>query len=298
MDKLESMKNQLIQIYLFVCDLYSTRQSSCFQRRSFNPSQPIFTDQELITIYFFGHLNKKFNKLDIYNFIKDYWHDWFPDLPAYQTFSYRLNLLSDSFQTIGQVLLEQLHRQQDEGIDQIIDSFPVMLAQNGHAYAAKVAREVANVGYCAAKKTYFHGVRLHFIGKRRVGKMPNPKEIWLCEASLYDNVGFKEQQVEVRNVDLFGDKAYPEPEVHNQLNQQNSRLIAPKKKPKGKQLTADEKYYNRLVSKFRQPIESLFNWIIEKSNIQRASKVRSCEGLMIHCWGKLAFALFLLVFYY
>ena len=187
LDKLEIMKNQLIQIYLFVCDLYSTRGRTCFQRLSNNPSQPVFTDQELITIYFFGHLNKKFNKRDIYDFIKDYWHDWFPDLPAYQTFSYRLNQLPESFQTIGQVLLEHLHRQQAIEVDQMIDSVPVTLAQNGHAYSAKVARDVADVGYCAAKKTYFHGVRLHFIGQRRVGKMPNPKEIWLTEASLYDN---------------------------------------------------------------------------------------------------------------
>lgn len=38
---------------------------------------------------------------------------------------------------------------------------PVMLAQHGHSYHARVAREVADVGYCAAKKTRFHGVRLH-----------------------------------------------------------------------------------------------------------------------------------------
>ncbi len=67
---------------------------------------------------------------------------------------------------------------------------------------------------------------------------------------------------------------------------------------KGKELSEFEKYHNRLVSKFRQPIESLFNWIIEKTNIQRASKVRSTNALLIHCWGKLAFAFFLLVFYY
>lgn len=55
---------------------------------------------------------------------------------------------------------------------------------------------------------------------------------------------------------------------------------------------------NRLVRKIRQPIESLFNWIIEKTGIQKASKVRSTDALLIHCWGKLVFALLLLVFYY
>jgi len=63
-------------------------------------------------------------------------------------------------------------------------------------------------------------------------------------------------------------------------------------------LTEKEKYHNLLVSKFRQPIESLFNWIIEKTNIQKASKVRSTDALLIHCWGKPAVVFFLLVFYY
>lgn len=97
---------------------------------------------------------------------------------------------------------------------------------------------------------------------------------------------------------LFGDLAYPTPEIIRHLKEQGSQLIAPRKKPKGGGLTDAEKHYNRLVRKFRQPIEGLFNWINEKTGIQRASKVRSTDALMIHCWGKLAVAFFLLVFYY
>ena len=82
------------------------------------------------------------------------------------------------------------------------------------------------------------------------------------------------------------------------MKEQQTRLVAPQKKPKGKELTTDEKYYNRLVRRIRQPIESLFNWIEEKTHIQRASKVRSTDALMVHCWGKLAVTFFLLVFNY
>jgi hypothetical protein len=59
-----------------------------------------------------------------------------------------------------------------------------------------------------------------------------------------------------------------------------------------------EKGFNKTVSSFRQPIESLFKWLIDKTDIQRASQVRSTEGLIIHCLGKLTFALLLLNFYY
>ncbi len=97
---------------------------------------------------------------------------------------------------------------------------------------------------------------------------------------------------------LFGDLAYPTPDIIAGLKAQNTQLIAPQKKPKGKELTDDQKYYNRLVRSLRQPIESLFNWIQEKTQIQKASKVRATDALMVHCWGKLAVAFFLLVFYY
>jgi len=44
------MENQLIQIYLFVCQIYDTCSDTCFQRLS-NNDEPLFTDQELITIW-------------------------------------------------------------------------------------------------------------------------------------------------------------------------------------------------------------------------------------------------------
>lgn len=80
------------------------------------------------------------------------------------------------------------------------------------------------------------------------------------------------------------------------LAQQQTTLYTPLKKPKGKELSQTGKYYNRLVSRLRQPIESFFNWLIDRTDVQRASRVRSTAGLMVHCFGKLTFAMFLLVF--
>ena len=173
-----------------------------------------------------------------------------------------------------------------------------MHAAHGHSYSAKVARELASVGFCAAKKTRFHGVRLHLMVQRRCGGLPLPTHVWLCAASIHDSKAVKEQTPEIKARALFGDLAYLDKELLCLFKEQTTALITPKKKPKGGDLTAPEKYHNRLVSKFRQPIESLFNWIIEKTNIQKAGKVRSTDALLIHCWGKLAVAFFLLVFNY
>jgi hypothetical protein len=289
------MENLLIGIYLFVCRVYDTSPATCYQRLS-NNREPLFTDQELITIWFFAHFEGCFEKKRMYRLILKYWRSWFPRLPSYQTFVLRLNRLEPTFQTFGAALSDALAATRTPEVDHLVDSLPVMPARRGHSYRARVGREVADIGYCAAKKTRFHGVRLHCLAQRRAGRLPLPSQVWLRGASHHDSQAFIEQQLELPATELFGDLAYPTPEIAAHLTAQQTRLIAPIKKPRGKDLTLDEKYYNRLVRRIRQPVESLFNWVEEKTGIQRASKVRSTDALMIHCRGKLAVAFFLLVF--
>jgi hypothetical protein len=44
------------------------------------------------------------------------------------------------------------------------------------------------------------------------------------------------------------------------------------------------------VSAVRQPVESLFNWLNEKTALQQESKVRSTAGLLVHVFAKIAAA--------
>ena len=289
------MEIQLIQLYLLVCHIYDTHSATCFQRLS-NNSKPDFTDQEVVTIYLFGHLQGLFEKQAMHKLIANYWRRFFPRLPAYQTFSARLNQLEQSFQTIGGYFQELLEPQRAPEIDHLIDSLPVMLAKGGHAYVARVARDVADVGYGASKKTYFHGLRLQTIAQRRFATIPLPTHMWLREGSVHDLRSVREQAVCLPNSSLIGDQAFLDSTFQAHLEHQQTKLYTPLKKPNGTEFTPSQKYYNRLVSRLRQPIESLFNWLIDKTDIQRAGTVRSTEGLMIHCWGKLTFAFYLLVF--
>ncbi len=289
------METKLIELYCLICQIYDSQSYLKLQRAS--NFKPRFSDQELITIYLFGHLNGLYQKKAVYRFIKNYWAAWFPDLPSYQAFNRRLNLLESAFHTIGASLLDTLANAQAAEIDHLIDSLPVMLASGSFARRARVARDVANTGYCAAKRLHFHGVRLHFIARRRAGQLPLPKSVWLREASVHDLTSLKERQISLPDSTLFGDKAFCDKALELDLRQQNTLLLVPKKKPKGKELHSFDKEQNRLISKIRQPIESLFNWLIAKTQIQKASLVRSTNGLFVHCFGKLTFALLSLVFY-
>jgi hypothetical protein len=142
-----------------------------------NNSKPDFTEQELMTIWFFAHLEGCFEKKKMHRLIAKYWREWFPRLPSYQTFVLRLNRLEPTFQTFGTALSGALAAQRTPECDHLVDSLPVMLAQHGHSYRARVGREIADIGYCAAKKTRFHGMRLHFIAQRRTNCLPRPAQV-------------------------------------------------------------------------------------------------------------------------
>jgi hypothetical protein len=105
----------------------------------------------------------------------------------------------------------------------------------------------------------------------------------LCAASAYKSKALIEQQINLPAASLFGDLAFSGKRLADWLAAQQMKLLPGKKKPKGKELSEAEKYHNLLIAKFRQPIESLFNWIIEKTGIQKASKVRSTDALLIRC---------------
>lgn len=263
--------------------------------------KPVFSDQEIITVYLFGQLNDKFKNRQIYNFICDYWIEWFPALPSYQAFNRRLNLLGDNFHALFAHLLHVSHRQRINFISQdyLVDSMPIMLAQGTRSNQARVAPEIAKTGFSAVKQTHFHGVRLHLIANKQTACLPLPTKVWLKEGNVHDLTALREITDELASgINLFGDKAYADEQLKAELKAHKIELFTPIKKPKKAKLTDEQKRFNKTVSSFRQPIESFFKWLIDKTDIQRASQVRSTDGLIIHCLGKLTFALLLLNFYY
>lgn len=292
------MDNQLIQIYLLVCQIYNSSSSLKYQRLS--NFKPLFSDEEIIAIYLFGNLNEKFKHRQIYDFIQAYWAPWFPDLPSYKAFNRRLNLLTDNFQVLFAYLLQTLQKQGNNlTVDFLIDSMPIILASGTRSTQARVAHEIAKTGFSAVKQTNFHGVRLHLIANKQPTSLPLPTKLWLKEGNVHDLTALREISDELpTGINLFGDKAYSDETFKAELKEQQIQLFTPIKKPKKAELTDEQKHFNKTVSSFRQPIESFFKWLIDKTDIQRASSVRSTEGLIIHCLGKLTFALFLLNFYY
>ena len=176
---------------------------------------------------------------------------------------------------------------------------PIILAKGSRPDSAKVAREIANKGYCSSKNLWYHGLKLHNLGFRIPGTLPLPKAMVLSAASENDNMVFKEQVAfHFRSLRVFGDKIYHDETGMKELKKQyNIEVLPCKKRKKGqKHLDPDDKLFNTLVSKVRQRVESLFSWLERKTGIQCSSNVCSTKGLLKHIFGRLTAALFLIAF--
>lgn len=248
-------------------------------------------------MYIFGHLQGLNQKRRIFEYFSNHWRAWFPALPSYQAFNQRLNQLLPAFELFIEEQLTDAARQIQAGDDRLIDSLPIMLANGKRANRATVAPDLADVGFCATKSEYYHAVKLHIIAARRLRKLPLPERIHLSKASKHDLQALRELDPRLGKCALFADKAYSDAETKRHFKERGTSLLACVKRKRNESLKDVLTLLNRFISATRQPIESLFGWLIQRTDIQNASKVRSSNGLLTHCYGKLCVACFLLNFY-
>jgi hypothetical protein len=297
-------EHKLTLIYFYICDLYEKELQINCQRFS-NNSKPEFTDQEIMTIYLFaGYEQRYFQINEIYSFTKDYLLSWFPKLPSYQTFSYRLNLLAGAFQALANKLIVSFKPEDCSSLLSIVDSMPI-ITSGGKNRNGKVASEITAKGFCSTKNMYYYGCKIHAMASIRQGKIPFPESMIITPAEDNDLTVFKQAWGDnIFTKVILGDKAYSYKEYfnHNKRKTQDIEMLTPVKGIKGQtqEIKQRDKAFNDLfstaVSKVRQPIESFFNWLNEKTKIQRAMKVRSTAGLLIHLFGKISIAFINLIF--
>jgi hypothetical protein len=292
---------KLISIYLYICDIYDSKLRNACERFS-NNSNPDFTDQEVITIYLYTmNVEQRLKIKQIHEYANDHLRSWFPLLPSYEAFIMRLNRLSEVFKDLAEVLLSGYCPQDCDLSTSLMDSLPIITCSGKRM--PSVAKEITDKGFCSTKSMYYYGVKLHALAFHRPDHLPFPESIVITPASENDLNVHKQNWSNIPNRSFYGDKIYLDTELlKNMLRVSNSEILTPVKGVKGQSKITNQwgkaanDLYSRAVSRIRQPIESLFNWIIEKTDIQRASKVRSTKGLLVHVFGRIAAAFIYLIF--
>jgi hypothetical protein len=292
---------KLIAIYLYISDIYKIELTHSCQRFT-NNSEPVFTDEEIMTIYLYVmNIEQRFKVKQIYEYAQDHLRSWFPLLPSYQAFSNRLNRLGEAFRLLSANIIGSF-QPFDCVLDvSLLDSMPIITCSGRRK--SKVAREVTDKGYCSTKGIYYYGLKLHALGFQREKQLPYPEQFQITPASENDLNLYKLAWGNIPDRTFYGDKIYLDSAFFKDLASRiNSIMLTPVKGTKNqpeniqKWDKAANDLFSKAVSTVRQPIEGLFNWLIEKTDIQRASKVRSTKGLMIHVFGRIAAAYIFLIF--
>lgn len=214
---------------------------------------------------------------------------------CYETFVRRLDEMGESLPAFLEILLQQKTHEEVRSRMKRVDSFPIIIAGPNRSHRSSTCSRIADKGFCASKSLYFYGVKVHILGSYRPCQLPFPEFIGLTPASEHDLKAFQAISEELANVDVFGDKAYCDSNTRQDLSARGSQLVTPiKLKRKQVKLDSSDSLYSKAVSSIRQPIESIFSWIEEKTGIQKASKVRSYKGLMVHVFGRLTAAMLML----
>lgn len=292
---------KLIALYFYICERYEKEFKYECERFS-NNDEPDFTDQEALTIYLYVASEEKHLLIkEIHRFAQRYLLSWFPKLPSYQAFNTRLGRLSVVMQRLCAALLQQHCPLDGREESSLVDSLPIITSLGNRE--GQVARELTSKGYCSTKNLYYHGLKLHALAWHRKGKLPWVESLVLSSAEDNDLNIFKENWSEVENRTFYGDKIYYHPQWFEDFYKHyHSEMLTPLKAVKGmaerfKQWNkAGDDLYSKAVSSIRQPIESLFSWLMEKTDLQRASKVRSTKGLLLHVFGRIAAAFIYCIF--
>lgn len=287
---------RLTDLFIYVSLQYDTHLWVYCQRHG-NNNRPAFTDEEVITIFLFGIMQNRFEITDIYNYTRDHLGEWFPKLPSYTAFIQRLNRLESLFPAFTEHILSNFADSDMIQHLRPIDSVPIIMANAKRSSSAKVADEFANKGYCASKGIRYYGVKVHILGIARHNTLPLPEYIGVTPASDHDLTAFRQISAHIEHRELFADMAYIDELEKQMLKKHGTELYTPVRKKKGqKRLGLFDRILSTAVSSVRQPIESLFNRLQDKTEIQRGSKIRSYKGMMVHIFGRLAAAMFLMVF--
>ena len=221
----------LITLYLRVSKEFQAHLWVNCQRFS-NGGYKRFSDEEVMTVYIFGLLYKHRELKAIHRYTKNHLLSWFPNLPKYAAFVHRVNRLSAAFRSFIAQLQATKVAANDQG-EYLVDSFPIALAKNNHAYTAKVAPELASKSYNSTKKMYYHGVKAHIVGRKRPGTLPDLEILFVEEAARHDGPVFDQMRPMLHDNLVFADQAYKRADADNIERTQDLKLFTPIKKVKG-----------------------------------------------------------------
>jgi hypothetical protein len=131
-------------------------------------------------------------------------HGYIPKMLSKSRFNRRLHQIPDTLWQALFYLLAEIHQQNNPAGDYIVDSCPVPVCDNLRIRRCKLYRGEDYRGYCASKRRYFYGLKVHLV----VTATGKPVDLVLTPGETGDLPGFRSLFLDMTGIDLYGDKGY------------------------------------------------------------------------------------------
>lgn len=145
----------------------------------------------------------------------------------------------------------------------VIDSFPVPVCHNIRIRRCKIYQNEAYRGYCAAKKQYFYGLRIHLVATAE----GQPVEFLLVAGSTHDCEVLKRFALQLpEGAELYGDAAYTDYEYEELLAEAAQIRLLPMRKQNSKRpFSGCVRYLQQKVRKIVETVGSQLNQLMPHS---------------------------------
>jgi len=148
----------IIYVYCCVADAYDELVKTPLRSRGFAPK---LTDSEVITMEIVGEFIGKDSDKGIWQYFKNHWYGWFPNLGSRSNFAKQSANLWIIKQKIQHHLAEKMGVIADD--IHMTDGFPMPVCKIVRAKNSRCFQKEAAYGYCAAKDEKYYGFKGHLV---------------------------------------------------------------------------------------------------------------------------------------
>lgn len=241
------MENEIIVTYVVCDDVVKSLNIKEDIQTKMNLAE-VMTTAIMSAFQYFGNLEKTRKALKLHGFI--------PDMLSKSQLNRRLHKISESVWSAVWQKLSFEFAKYNLNDEFIIDSFPLPACKLARQYRTKMYSEKKYIGYCAAKKEYFLGLKLHMISDIN----GRPIKFLLLPASESDIGGFKKIDLALPNNSvIYGDKAYNDYGYEDYLVQTKQIHLAPIRKRNSKRKSSG--FLEKIRKHKRRMIETAFSCI-------------------------------------
>ena len=175
-------------------------------------------------------------------------------------FNRRLHQIPENLWQWVLAVLVKVFKELNTEQEYIIDSFPVKVCHNIRIKRCRLYQEETYRGYCAAKKEYFYGLRIHLL----VTAEGQPVEFVLAAASHHDALILKDFTFDLPpEAIIYGDKGYNDYVFEEFLiDSLQIQLLPIRKKNSKRPLSGCRQYIQKKVRKVVETAGSQLNALI------------------------------------